>query len=89
MAGWSTNRDKVGIVKSNKMNKTAVVRVDHLVQHARYKRYLRRSKTYKVHDEQNICGIGDKVLIRETRPLSKDKYYTLVEIVERAKVQTG
>jgi len=89
MAGLTTSRDKIGVVKSNKMNKTIVVQVDRLVQHPRYKRYIRRSKSYKVHDEKNTCGIGDTVRIRETRPLSKTKYYTLVEVVERAKVQAG
>jgi small subunit ribosomal protein S17 len=89
MAGLTTSRDKVGVVTSNKMKKTIVVKVERLVQHARYKRYLRSSKKYKVHDEKNECGIGDKVRIRETRPLSKDKYHKLIEIVERAKVQAG
>jgi small subunit ribosomal protein S17 len=89
MSGLTTGRDKVGIVKSNKMDKTAVVRVDRLVKHTRYKRFIRRSKTYKVHDGENTCGIGDKVRIRETSPISKDKYHTLVEVVERSKVPIG
>ncbi|MCK5240917.1 30S ribosomal protein S17 [bacterium] len=89
MSGLTTGRDKVGVVKSNKMKKTIVVRVDRLVQHSRYKRFIRRSKTYKVHDEENTCGIGDTVRIRETSPRSKDKYYKLVEVVERAKVHAG
>ncbi|MBN1594568.1 30S ribosomal protein S17 [candidate division FCPU426 bacterium] len=89
MAGLNISRDKIGIVQSNKMKKTIVVRVDRRIQHQRYKRYMMRSKTYKVHDEENSCGIGDRVRIRETRPLSKDKYHTLIEIIERAKVQMG
>lgn len=89
MSGLTTGRDKVGVVKSNKMKKTIVVRVDRLVQHSRYKRFIRRSKTYKVHDEENTCGIGDTVRIRETSPMSKDKYHKLVEVVERAKVHAG
>lgn len=82
-----TSKDKVGIVVSNKMEKTAVVRIDRMVQHPIYKRFIRRSKKYKIHDEQNQCGIGDTVRIRETRPLSADKFHTLVEIIERPKVQ--
>ncbi len=87
MAGLITSKDKVGIVVSNKMDKTAVVRIDRMMQHPRYKRYIRRTKKYKIHDEQNQCGIGDTVRIRETRPQSAEKYHTLVEIIERAKVQ--
>ncbi len=89
MAGLKTSKDKIGVVTSNKMEKSAMVRVDHSVQHPRYKRYIRRSKQYQVHDEKNECSQGDTVRIRETRPLSKNKYHTLVEIVERAKVQAG
>lgn len=87
MPGLITSKDKVGVVVSNKMEKTIVVRIDHLMQHPRYKRYIRRSKKYKVHDVKNECSIGDTVRIRETRPLSKDKYHTLVDVVERTKVQ--
>lgn len=89
MAGLITSKDKVGVVTSNKMDKTIIVQIDRVVQHSRYKRYLRRSTKYKVHDAKNECGLGDTVRIRETRPLSKDKYFTLVEIVERAKVRIG
>ncbi len=78
-----------GKVVSDKMHKTVVVRVDRLVQHARYKRIIKRSKNYKVHDEQNSAHIGDTVKIRETRPLSAQKYHTLVEILERAKVDAS
>ncbi|MCD4813980.1 30S ribosomal protein S17 [bacterium] len=89
MAGLITTKDKIGVVTSNRMDKTIVVAIDRQVQHPRYKRYIRRTKKYKVHDEKNECSIGDTVRIRETRPLSKDKYFKLVEIVGRAKVQTG
>ena len=85
----STSKDKVGIVLSNRMDKTIVVRIDRLMQHPRYRRVIKRSKKYKVHDEKNVVGVGDRVRIRETRLLSTDKYHTLVEIVERAKVIEG
>ncbi|MCK5218376.1 30S ribosomal protein S17 [bacterium] len=89
MSRLTASKDKVGIVLSNRMDKTIVVRIDRLVQHPRYRRIIKRSKKYKVHDEKNIVGVGDKVRIRETRPLSADKYHTLVEIVEQAKVIEG
>jgi small subunit ribosomal protein S17 len=87
MAELKTSKDKIGLVVSNRMKKTIVVQVDRLVQHPHYKRTIRKSKKYKVHDEENSAGIGDTVRFRETRPLSAEKYHTLVEIVERAKVQ--
>lgn len=87
MAGLALSKEKVGVVVSDRMRKTIVVRVERLLQHTRYKRVIRRSKTYKVHDEQQAAHIGDKVKIRETRPLSAQKYHTLVEVMERAKVQ--
>jgi small subunit ribosomal protein S17 len=86
MAVQTTSRDKIGVVTSNRMHKTIVVQVERQVQHPKYKRFVRRSKKYKVHDEANTAGVGDKVRIRESRPLSKEKYHTLVEVVERAKV---
>lgn len=86
MAEQTSSRDKIGVVTSNRMRKTIVVEVERQVQHPKYKRFVRRSKKYKVHDEANAAGPGDKVRIRETRPLSKQKYHTLVEVVERAKV---
>ncbi len=89
MPRLSTSKDKVGIVLSNRMDKTIVVRIDRLMQHPRYRRVIKRSKKYKVHDEKNVVGVGDRVRIRETRLLSTDKYHTLVEIVERAKVIEG
>ncbi len=86
MAGLFASKDKVGVVMSDRMHKTIVVQVERLLQHPRYKRVIRRSKRYKVHDEQNAAHVGDKVRIRETRPLSAQKYHTLVEVIERAKV---
>ncbi len=76
----------VGIVVSNKMDKTVVVMVERLVQHPLYKKYIRRRKKFMAHDEENACREGDKVLIEETRPLSKHKRWRVREILERAKV---
>ena len=67
------------------MDKTIVVAVSERVKHPLYKKIVNRTKKFKAHDENNACGIGDKVLIQETRPLSKDKCWRLVEIVEKAK----
>ena len=74
----------VGMIVSDKMDKTVTVRVEGLTKHARYEKYLIRSKKYKAHDEQNACRIGDKVLIEETRPLSADKRWRVKEVLERA-----
>lgn len=78
-------KERVGIVVSDKMDKTIVVAVSERVKHPLYKKIVNRTKKFKAHDENNVCGIGDKVLIAETRPLSKDKCWRLVEIVEKAK----
>ena len=75
---------RMGIVVSNRMQKTIVVRIDRLVRHALYPRIIRRSTTLKVHDEANQAHIGDQVRIMETRPLSKDKRWRLVDILRRA-----
>ena len=77
-------RTQTGVVVSDKMEKTVVVRVDRLVKHPLYNKYIKRSVKYKVHDEQNSCKTGDKVLISECRPLSKDKRWTLRQIIESA-----
>ena len=81
------NRRKVreGVVTSDKMDKTVVVKVQDLVQHPLYKRVMKRTTTFKAHDESNECGIGDKVRIMETRPISKDKCWRVTNIVEKAK----
>ena len=76
---------KVGKVVSDKMDKTMVVAVEDSVKHPLYKKIVKRTKKLKVHDEKNECKIGDRVEIMETRPLSKDKRWRLVEIIERAK----
>jgi small subunit ribosomal protein S17 len=77
-------RIQTGVVVSDKMEKTVVVRVDRLVKHPLYNKYIKRSVKYKVHDEQNTCKTGDKVMISECRPLSKDKRWTLRQILETA-----
>ncbi len=73
---------KVGVVKSNKMDKTAVVSVERLVRHPLYTRSFKKTSTFAVHDEQNRCQIGDRVKIVECRPISKRKRWLLVEILE-------
>ena len=78
-------KTRVGTVVSDKMDKTIVVAVRDSVQHPLYKKILKRTVKFKAHDEQNACGVGDKVLIMETRPLSKDKRWRVVEILEKAK----
>jgi len=81
------NRRKtfIGIVESNKMDKTIVVRVQRLVKHPVYKKFIKRSTKLTAHDPENSCNIGDKVSVTATRPLSKTKRWRLVEIMERAK----
>ncbi|MBO8423891.1 MAG: 30S ribosomal protein S17 [Firmicutes bacterium] len=78
-------KTRVGIVVSDKMDKTVVVAVEQKVKHPLYKKYILRTKKLKVHDENNECGIGDKVEVAETRPLSKEKNWRLVTIIEKAK----
>lgn len=77
-------RTQTGVVVSDKMEKTVVVKVDRLVKHPLYNKYIKRSVKYKVHDEKNSCKTGDKVQIEECRPLSKDKRWTLRQILESA-----
>ena len=74
-----------GLVVSDKMDKTVVVVVEDRVKHALYGKVLRRSEKLKAHDEQNQCGVGDRVLIMETRPLSATKRWRVVEVLEKAK----
>ena len=78
-------KERVGMVVSDKMDKTIVVAISERVKHPLYKKIVSRTKKFKAHDEHNEYGIGDKVLIAETRPLSKDKCWRLVEIIEKAK----
>ncbi|HEY3346534.1 MAG TPA: 30S ribosomal protein S17 [Nitrospirota bacterium] len=75
----------VGEVVSDKMDKTVVVAIARRVQHPLYKKTVSKVSKFKAHDEKNECGIGDKVLMVETRPLSKEKHFEVVEIIEKAK----
>ena len=77
----------IGTVKSNKMDKTVVVAVERNVKHSVYGKIVKKTYTLKAHDEYNSCGIGDKVKVMETRPLSKDKRWRVVEIVEKAVIK--
>ena len=81
----SARKVREGLVVSDKMDKTVVVTVEDRVKHALYGKVLRRTRKLKVHDEQNACGIGDRVLMMETRPLSATKRWRVVEILEKAK----
>ena len=76
---------RVGKVVSNKMDKTIVVAIEELIQHKLYKKSVKRTVKFKVHDENNEAQVGDKVSIMETRPLSKEKRWRLVQIVEKVK----
>lgn len=78
-------KSMVGIVKSNKMDKTVVVNVQTHVLHPLYKKYIKRSKNFKAHDENNECNEGDTVRIESTRPISKDKKWKVVEIISKVK----
>jgi small subunit ribosomal protein S17 len=78
-------KERVGKVVSNKMQKTITVAVDRKVKHPIYGKFVNRTTKFKAHDEQNTAGIGDTVRIMETRPLSKDKRWRLIEVVEKAK----
>ena len=78
-------KTRTGTVISDKMDKTVVVRVQTLKEHARYKKHIRQSTRFKAHDEQNQCKVGDRVRIMETRPISHDKRWRVVAIVEKAK----
>lgn len=80
-----TRKVREGVVVSDKMQKTVVVRIDRTVAHARYGKRVRRSTMVKAHDEQNAAKVGDHVRIMETRPLSRDKRWRVVEIVARAR----
>jgi len=81
----SSRKTRVGKVVSDKMNKTIVVAVEDRVPHPLYKKIIKRTYRLKAHDENNDCSIGDRVRVMETRPLSKDKRWRLVEILEKAK----
>jgi len=77
----NNRKERIGVVKSNKMDKTVVVVVNTLITHPKYKKIIKRNASFKAHDEANTCQIGDKVKIVETRPLSKDKRWRVTEII--------
>jgi len=85
MSERNLRKTRVGLVTSDKMDKTVVVAVEELVTHPLYKKTVRRTSKLKAHDEENACGVGDRVRVMETRPISKDKHWRVVEIVEKAK----
>jgi len=85
MSDRNSRKTRVGVVVSNKMDKTITVSVEDFVRHSLYGKAVKKSKKFKAHDEENVCSIGDTVKIMETRPLSKDKRWRLVEIVEKVK----
>ena len=77
--------ERVGTVVSNKMDKTIKVLIYRLVKHPKYKKYIRKTSVFRAHDEKNECTVGDTVKIMETRPLSKNKRWRLIEVIEKAK----
>ena len=85
MADRNLRKTRVGKVISDKMDKTIVVAIEDNVRHPLYKKIIKRTVKLKAHDEKNECRVGDRVSIMETRPLSKDKRWRLVEILEKAK----
>ena len=85
MSERNLTKTRTGVVVSDKMDKTVVVAVIDNVRHPLYKKIVKRTVKFKAHDETNACGIGDTVMIMETRPISKDKRWRVVEIIEKAK----
>ena len=85
MSERNLRKTRTGMVVSDKMDKTVVVAVIDNVRHPLYKKIVKRTVKFKAHDEQNACGIGDTVMIMEPRPISKDKRWRVVEIIEKAK----
>ena len=85
MSERNLRKTRVGVVSSDKMDKTVVVTVRDRVQHPLYKKIVNRTVKYKAHDENNECRVGDRVLVMETRPMSKDKRWRVVERIEKAK----
>ena len=85
MSDRNLRKTRVGMVVSDKMDKTVVVAIQDNVRHPLYKKIIKRTVKFKAHDEQNACGVGDKVEIMETRPLSKDKRWRVTAIITKAK----
>jgi small subunit ribosomal protein S17 len=84
MSEHGNRKTRIGIVVSDKMDKTVVVKIDRLVKHPVYNKYIKRSAKYKAHDTDNSCKTGDRVLIVETRPLSKDKHWKVRQIIDKS-----
>lgn len=84
MSDRGSRKTQIGVVVSDKMEKTVVVRVERIVKHSVYSKYIRRSVKYKAHDADNSCAVGDRVLIVETRPMSKDKRWKVRQIIEKS-----
>lgn len=82
----SLRKTRVGTVMSSKMDKTVVVRVERLIQNKMYRKFVRRRNNFKAHDAQNACSVGDRVLIEESRPISKDKRWLVVKILDKAAI---
>jgi small subunit ribosomal protein S17 len=78
-------KERIGLVTSSKMDKTIVVSVERKLKHPKYGKYIKKTNKFMAHDEKDDCGVGDLVRIMETRPLSKNKRWRIVEIIERAK----
>lgn len=79
-------KKRIGTVITNKMDKTVVVAVERLINHSQYRKFVRRRNKFKAHDAQNACRVGDRVVIEESRPISKDKRWIVLEILEKSAV---
>jgi small subunit ribosomal protein S17 len=84
MSERGNRKAQIGVVVSDKMDKTVVVKIDRLVKHPVYNKYIKRSAKYKAHDNDNICKTGDRVLIEETRPIIKDKRWKVRQIIDKS-----
>jgi small subunit ribosomal protein S17 len=82
----SRRKTRVGKVLSNKMDKTVVVVVERLIHHPQYHKFIRRQNKFKAHDAQNACKVGDRVIIEESRPISKDKRWVVVQVLDKAAI---
>ncbi len=86
MEQTAKKKTRVGVVASNKMDKTVVVTVERIVPHPKYRKFIRRRNRFSAHDPENQCNVGDRVLIQESRPLSKSKRWVVVEILEKVQL---
>lgn len=82
----AARKTRVGTVVSDKMDKTVVVAVERLIHHQQYRKFVRRRNKFKAHDAQNACKVGDRVLIEESRPISKDKRWVVIQVIEKAAI---